>query len=202
MNGHEPSATLVSPTDDELIAAVRDGDDAAFEVLYRRYHYRVARYVRGMVRDRGRAEDVVQEIFLSALRRMRATDARIVFRPWIFEIAKNAAIDHFRRTSRAEEVSIDASEALRPTDQLRLVGSSRVRPEHAVLAKERFDHLRGAFGGLSESHHRVLVLRELEGLSYREIAQRMEMSRPAVESALFRARRRLAQEYARAAAVA
>jgi RNA polymerase sigma factor (sigma-70 family) len=189
-------------SDDQLIAAVRRGNDHAFEQLYRRYSAPIARFVAGRVRDRGRAEDLVQEIFLSALRRMRATDARISFRPWIFEIAKNAAIDHYRRTSRAEEVSIHADDALRPTDQLRLVGWPHTRPENAILHKERFDQLRDAFAELSANHHRVLVLRELEGLSYREIALKMDMTRPAVESALFRARRRLQQEYARAEAVA
>jgi RNA polymerase sigma factor (sigma-70 family) len=188
-------------TDAQLIAAVRRGNDHAFEQLYRRYSAAVTRFVDGRVRDTGRAEDLVQEVFLSALRRMRATDATIAFRPWIFEIAKNAAIDHYRRASRAEEVSIDSDDALRPADQLRLVGA-HARPEHAILHKERFDQLRGAFAELSQSHSRVLVLRELEGLSYREIAKKMDMTRPAVESALFRARRRLQQEYARAAAVA
>ena len=189
-------------SDTQLIAAVRRGNDHAFEQLYRRYSASIERFVASRVRDRGRAEDLVQEIFLSALRRLRATDTEITFRPWIFEIAKNAAIDLYRRTSRAEEVSIHADDALRPADQLRLVGVAHMRPENAFLHKERFDQLRGAFAELSTNHHRVLVLRELEGLSYREIAQKMDMTRPAVESALFRARRRLQQEYARAEAVA
>ena len=189
-------------SDIQLIAAVRRGNDHAFEQLYRRYSAGIERFVAGRVRDRGRAEDLVQEIFLSALRRLRATDTEITFRPWIFEIAKNAAIDHYRRTSRTEEVSIHADDALRPADQLRLVGGAHMRPENAFLHKERFNQLRGAFAELSTNHHRVLVLRELEGLSYREIAQKMDMTRPAVESALFRARRRLQQEYARAEAVA
>jgi RNA polymerase sigma factor (sigma-70 family) len=189
-------------SDAQLIAAVRRGNDHAFEQLYRRYNAAIARFVGSRVRDSGRAEDLVQEIFLSALRRLRATDTTITFRPWIFEIAKNAAIDHYRRMSRTEEVSIHADDALRPTDQLRLVGRPHMRPETAALNKEAFDQLRDAFAGLSTNHHRVLVLRELEGLSYREIAQEMDMTRPAVESALFRARRRLQQEYARAEAVA
>jgi RNA polymerase sigma factor (sigma-70 family) len=189
-------------SDAHLIAAVRRGSDLAFEQLYRRYSASVGRFVAARVRDSGRAEDLLQEIFLSALRRIRATDGTIVFRPWIFEIAKNAAIDHYRRTSRTEEVSIHADDVLRPADQLRLMGAPHARPENAVLHKEQFDQLRGAFAELSTNHHRVLVLRELEGLSYREIAKEMDMTRPAVESALFRARRRLQQEYQRAEAVA
>lgn len=189
-------------SDAQLIAAVRRGNDHAFEQLYRRYSSQVERFVANRVRDRGRAEDLVQEVFVSALRRLRATRSDIAFRPWVFEIAKNAAIDHYRRTSRTEEVSIHGDDALRPADQLRLVGWAHARPDNAVLEKERFNQLRDAFAGLSPSHHRVLVLRELEGRSYREIAQEMDMTRPAVESALFRARRRLHQEYTRAEAVA
>jgi RNA polymerase sigma factor (sigma-70 family) len=189
-------ARATDASDGDLVALVRAGDDCAFEELYRRYSRRVAGFVCRMVGDPDRAEDVTQEAFFSALRRLRQTEGEIVFKPWVFEIAKNAAIDHFRRTSRAEEISLTADDgALRPGDHLRLVGCEPV-PEAAFEGKEQFDHLRGAFDELSESHSRILVLRELEGLSYREIGERMTMSRPAVESTLFRARRRLNEEYA------
>src|SRR5687767_12118466 len=149
-------------SDNQLIAAVRRGNDHAFEQLYRRYSASIERFVASRVRDRGRAEDLVQEIFLSALRRMRATDGEITFRPWIFEIAKNAAIDHYRRTSRAEEISIHADDALRPADQLRLVGWAHARPENAILHKERFDQLRDAFAELRSEEHTS----ELQSLAY------------------------------------
>jgi RNA polymerase sigma factor (sigma-70 family) len=186
-------ATSCEPADRELVAAVRAGDDAAFEELYRRYRARVTGFVRGMVRDDARAEDIAQDAFLSALRRMRATDAEIAFKPWIFEIARNAAIDHYRRTSRAEEVSMDTKEGLRPSDHGRLAGGAA--PDSALMAKERLDHLCGAFDELSDVHTRVLVMRELEGLSYREISEQLDLTRSSVESALFRARRRLEHEY-------
>ena len=147
-----------------------------------------------MVKDHQRAEDVTQEVFVSALRRMRATERPIAFKPWIYEIAKNACIDQFRRSKRAEEVSFDADEGLAPSDYTRLVSREPV-PDAALAAKQQLDDLCGAFGGLSDAHHEILVLRELEGLSYREIGERMGMSRPAVESTLFRARRRLTEEY-------
>jgi RNA polymerase sigma factor (sigma-70 family) len=183
-------------TDDDqrLVAAVRRGDDRAFEALYGRYHRRINAYVLGMVKDHGRAEDVTQEVFVSALRRMRETERPIAFKPWIYEIAKNACIDQFRRSRRTEEVSFDAEDGLAPGDYGRLVGSDPT-PDAAVAAKQELDHLCGAFGGLSDTHHEILVLRELEGLSYREIGDRMGMSRSAVESTLFRARRRLTEEY-------
>jgi len=148
----------------------------------------------GMVKDHGRAEDVTQEVFVSALRRMRETERPIAFKPWIYEIAKNACIDQFRRSKRAEEISLEADDGLAPSDYGRLVGSDPA-PHDAVAAKQELNDLCGAFGGLSDTHHEILVLRELEGLSYREIGDRMGMSRPAVESTLFRARRRLTEEY-------
>ena len=147
-----------------------------------------------MVKDHGRAEDITQEVFISALRRMRETDRAIAFKPWIYEIAKNACIDQFRRSRRAEEVSMDAGEGLGQADHGRLAAAEPT-PDDAVDAKQQLDHLCGAFGGLSDSHHEILVLREFEGLSYREIGDRMGLSRPGVESTLFRARKRLTEEY-------
>lgn len=178
--------------DSELVAAVRAGDDQAFAELYRRHQPSVARFVRRRVGDEGRSEDVVQECFVSALRRMRQTDSELAFRPWIFEIARNASIDAHRRALRRDEVSIDAG-TLRPADTGRLQGSPA--PDALLLGKESFDHFRGALDELSDAHHRIIVLRELEGRSYREIGERMELSQAAVESTLFRARRRLALEY-------
>src|SRR3954470_2322139 len=186
--------TSGDPTDHQLVAAVRAGDDRAFECLYERYQRRIAAYIYGMVNDYARAEDIAQDVFMSALWRMRETERPIAFKPWIYEIAKNACIDQFRRSRRAEEVSYDAEEGLGAADYGRLV-SSEAMPEDQLESKTNLDHLRGAFGGLSETHHEILVMRELEGLSYREIGDRLGMSRPSVESTLFRARRRLTEEY-------
>jgi RNA polymerase sigma factor (sigma-70 family) len=215
MGGHEKRetgngilATLASPgvsatarsrpdvTDHDLVQAVRAGDDHAFERLYHRYHRRISAYIFGMVHDHGRAEDLTQEVFVSSLRRMRQTDRPIAFKPWIYEIAKNACIDQFRRTSRTEEVSIDADDGagLAPADHGKLQARG-LSPDDAVESKQQLADLQGAFGGLSEAHHQILVMRELEGLSYREIGERLGMSRPSVESTLFRARRRLTEEY-------
>src|SRR3954465_7449154 len=186
--------TAGETTDHQLVAAVRAGDDRAFECLYERYQRRIAAYIYGMVNDYARAEDIAQDVFMSALRRMRETERPIAFKPWIYEIAKNACIDQFRRSRRAEEVSYDADDGLGAPDYGRLV-STDAMPEAELDSKQQMDHLRGAFGGLSETHHEILVMRELEGLSYREIGERLGMSRPSVESTLFRARRRLTEEY-------
>ena len=178
-------------TDDlALVAAVRAGDDRAYELLFVRYQARIAAYVRGMVRDHGRAEDITQEVFISALRRLRQTDSPIAFKPWIYEIAKNACIDAFRRSRNTNEVSFDAEEGLGPS----MVDRGGA-PDAIVDTKLAIDDLCGAFGGLSQTHHDILVMREFEGLTYAEIGERLGLSRAAVESTLFRARRRLTEEY-------
>src|SRR5438270_2695982 len=103
LQGSPPTAC----TEHELVAAVRRGDDRAFELLFSSYERRITAYVAGMVGDHARAEDITQDVFISALRRMRETRRPIAFKPWIYEIAKNACIDEFRRSRRASEVSLD-----------------------------------------------------------------------------------------------
>src|SRR3712207_6027748 len=189
-----PTRAATLQSDCDLVAAVRRGDDRAFEELYARYQRRISSYIFGMVKDHARAEDLTQDVFMSALRRMRDTDRPIAFKPWIYEIAKNACIDQFRRNKRAEEVSYDADEGLGAADYGRLVTGDPT-PDVALDHKQQLDHLRGALGGLSDAHHQILVMREFEGLSYREIGEKMGMTRPSVESTLFRARKRLSEEY-------
>jgi len=175
-----------------LIDAARDGDDRAFEELYARYRGRISGFILARVRDHGRSEDVAQEVFISALHRLRCSSRPIQFKPWIYEIAKNACIDEYRRTQRTREVSLDSGVDESAWSRL---PSRAPTPPAAVETKQRLTDLRGAFGGLSDSHHQLLVLREFEGLSYDEIGARTGMTRQMVESALFRARRKLTEEY-------
>jgi RNA polymerase sigma factor (sigma-70 family) len=189
-----PIVTPLSPStsDERLIAAIRCGDDRAFEELHRRYRPRVGSYVLSLVGDHGKAEDITQEIFISALRRLRVTDRPILFKPWIFEIAKNACIDQSRRAQRSREVLLDEEpEPIGNRSHLRLAPD----PDTAITRKQQLADLCGAFGTLSETHHQVLVMRELEGRSYTEIAYKLGMTVPVVESTLFRARRKLGEEY-------
>jgi RNA polymerase sigma factor (sigma-70 family) len=180
-------------TEQELIEAARIGDDRAFEELYARYRARIDVFIRGRIRDHARAEDVGQEVFISALRRVRSSDQEIAFKPWIYEIAKNACIDEHRRSQRRHEVSLDADAELSSGQGALL--SIGPTPPAAAESKQKLNDLRSAFGGLSKNHHQLLVMREFEGLSYDEIGRRLGMSRQMVESALFRARRKLAVEY-------
>ena len=188
---------LVAPLRSEaaLVDATRDGDDRAFEQLYARYRERIHAFILSKVRDHGRAEDLGQEVFMSALRQLRATKAPIVFKPWLYTIAKNACIDEFRRGARGREIPIESDEQLANGASGERLVSAVPTPVSAIEAKQSLADLRGAFGGLTESQHRLLVMRELEGLSYEEIGTRLGMSKQMVESGLFRARRKLSEEY-------
>ena len=182
-----PAATEVA--DDQLVAAVREGSEEAFEVLFRRYRPRIVAYVRGMVSDHARAEDIAQEAFMSALRGLHASSQEIAFRPWMYEIAKNACIDHLRRGRRGTEVSID-SDDFSPQEEGR-ISQSVSGTDAEVARRKELESLQMAFGDLPRSQHQILVMREFEGLSYDRIGSRLGLSRGAVESQLFRARRTL-----------
>jgi RNA polymerase sigma factor (sigma-70 family) len=185
----------ISPeaTDEHLVEAVKAGEADAFAVLFRRYRPEIARYAGRTLGDDGRAEDVVQETFLLALRGIRSLDRPSGFKAWLFRIAHNACIDQVRRRGRSEEVPFDA-DRLGPGDEIRLF---RQAPStHAALTQRQdMEHLRQAFVGLPVAQAEILILRELEGLSYEDIAARMGISRSAVESLLFRARRSLRAEF-------
>lgn len=171
----------------------RSGNSGAFEALFRRYHRQIVAYVRGIVPAHGGADDIVQDVFISAYRNLLSSDREIAFRPWLYEISKNACIDQLRRAGRASEVSID-SERFRDRDEGRLAAA--VRSTHAeVSRRQRLESLKMAFNELPQRQHDVLVMRELEGLSYDKIGSRVGLSRSAVESMLFRARKRLKTEF-------
>ena len=140
-------ATLSRPAehdeDRDLVARVRAGDERAFESLFVRYQPRIAAFVRSRLRDHGRAEDITQEVFISALRRLRETDTEIAFKPWIYEIAKNACIDAWRRSRNTDEISFDEQDALGADDHGRLAQPA-LTPDSAIDVKLAFDDLRQA----------------------------------------------------------
>jgi RNA polymerase sigma factor (sigma-70 family) len=182
---------VAAAEDERLVSAAREGDDRAFEQLYARYRARIRAFALRMTRDPDRADDLVQDVFISALRRLRETDTPISFRPWIYEIARNACIDEYRRRRRIMEVPIDRDSTDGWLDHL----PGGPSPEAAIESKQQLEDLCGAFRGLSERHHRIIVARELEGKSYQQIGAELDMSQVVVESTLFRARRRLTEEF-------
>src|ERR1700760_815252 len=105
-----PAAALRSEL--SLVTDARRGDDRAFEELYSRYRQRIFAFILSRVHDHGRAEDIAQEVFISALRRLRTTDQEIVLQPWLYTIAKNACIDEFRRGERGAAVPVGSDDDL------------------------------------------------------------------------------------------
>src|SRR3954469_3734403 len=185
MDGRDHQAA----TDARLTIAAGQGDDDAFAVLYERYAPRIGAYLMRLVGDEHLAQDLTHEVFVSALRRLRTDRPPIAVGPWLYRIARNASIDVHRRAQIVRHVPLDGASEQRPSV------SRESRPEAAAEVRQWLEQLRDVLGGLSETHRTVLVLRELEGLSNREIGDRLGVSRPAVEGLLFRARTKLRREY-------
>ena len=186
------AAASTEAREEELVAGAQAGSPEAFEALFRRYRDRIGNFVRASVRDEGRTEDVVQEIFFSAHSSLSKLANPSAFRPWLYQIARNACLDEARRRSRQDDLILGWEEFPPPDERIVIHNQGADR---MLSRKEELANLTQALDGLPQSQHDALVLRELEGMSYDEIGRRMRLSRPAVESVLFRARRGLRGEY-------
>src|SRR4051795_12900358 len=176
-------------TDARLAIAASQGDDDAFAVLYERYAPRIGAYLMRLVGDEHLAQDLTQEVFVSALNRLRSARPPIAVGPWLYRIARNASIDVHRRSQLVRQVPLPSPEEESGTL------TWRHEPQTQAELRQWLDDLRDLLGGLSDRHRSVLVLREFEGLSNGEIAERLGVSRPAVEGLLFRARAKMRSEY-------
>ena len=171
--------------DAELVASARAGDQVAFAVLIGRYEARIVRLVRGMVPESD-TEDVTQETFLKAYRKLGAFDGRSSFYTWIYRIAANTAMDWRKKERHRRHAPLPEG----PEGE-EAVESTEAGPDRASVRRELGERIDAAIEALPEKYHEILVLREIEGLSYEEIAERLEISKGTVESRLFRARERL-----------
>src|SRR3954470_10674831 len=176
-------------SDARLTVAAGHGDDEAFAVLYVRYAPRIEAYLQRLLDDRHLAQDLTQEVFVSALNRLRSARPPIAVGPWLYRIARNASIDVHRRSQLVRQVPLPSP------DEENGTLTWRHEPQAQAELRQWLDDLRDLLGGLSDRHRSVLVLRELEGLSNGEIAERLGLSRPAVEGLLFRARAKMRSEY-------
>ena len=169
--------------DRDLVARFQNGDPEAFDDLYRRYFDRLHRYCRRHTRDNHEAEEVAQEAFVKALRSMHSLEGERRFYPWMTVIAKRITIDRHRKLSRVEL-----------TDQPDL-GSVDPDVDHLFSAVDAAN-VREALANLGPRHRDVLLLREAEGLSYADIAIKLDVPVTTVEALLHRARKALRREYA------
>jgi RNA polymerase sigma factor (sigma-70 family) len=176
------SPLLRTASDEKLIALTRRGRDEAYETLVERYRPRLLAFIQHMLRSREDAEDVLQEVYVAALRAMRTDDRPIHAKPWLYRIARNRALNHLRRPVDVGVESMDTFEG-------HGAASSAL---DAVAGRERLREIVADVHDLPESQRTALILREFDALSYNEIADTMDTTVPAVKSLLVRARMGLA----------
>jgi RNA polymerase sigma factor (sigma-70 family) len=177
-----PSALLRLQSDERLIALVRRGQPAAFETLVSRYQSRLLAFCRHMLGSREDAEDVLQEVFAAAFNAILADEREINVRPWLYRIARNRSLNHLRRASAIGVDSMDVHYA-----------DGGMSTAEKVMRRESFRQLIGDVQQLAETQRTALLLREIDALSYEQIADTMETTVPAVKSLLVRARISLAE---------
>jgi RNA polymerase sigma-70 factor (ECF subfamily) len=176
-------------SDSELVREAQRGSHAAFEVLVRRYSERAFRAAYRVLRDAEHAHDVVQEAFIKAYRGLRSFEQRSAFYTWLYRIVVNLALDRRRRERPGEQVPWD-DEAGRQAD-LRAVVREPPSPETGSRRAEILRLVDEGIRRLPDGQREVLLLREVEGLSYEEIAATMKISKGTVMSRLHYARRKM-----------
>ncbi len=168
--------------DERLVTMTRRGHPGAFDALVQRYQARLHSFCRHMLGSTEDAEDVLQEVFASAYNAMLSDDRPINVRPWLYRIARNRSLNHLRRPQHAGQDSMDVFE--------RAGGETTA---DAVHRREDFRLLIVDVRGLPESQRTALLMREIDALSYEQIAEAMETTVPSVKSLLVRARLGLAE---------
>ena len=180
------------PVDDrELVAAAQRGDRDAFKTLFERYHRRAYALALGVVRHPDDALDVVQEAFIKAHKYLDKFEGNSSFYTWLYRIVMNLAIDHLRKHRRVKPVELDEASAAEAVDDSLLPRILGGNPGRALLDKEIRKRIDAALDELSDNHRAVIVMRELEGLSYEDMAQAMSCSKGTIMSRLFHARRNM-----------
>ena len=175
-----PVPLLRLRTDEQLLALFRSGREDAFRAIHDRYHDRLLAYVRHMLRGHSEAEDVVQDVFLRAYGSLRSGEREIAVRPWLYRVAHNRCIDYVRRAPAAP---------LQPDELL----PGGIDPVAAAEQREDLRRLVSDLHALPEQQRSALIIRELEGLSYDDLATTLGVTVPAVKSLLVRARTGLAE---------
>jgi RNA polymerase sigma factor (sigma-70 family) len=178
--GRSPLLRLRS--DEQLIALTRRGNQAAFEMLVQRYESRLLAFCRHMLRSKEDAEDVLQEVFAASYNALMADQRPINTRPWLYRIARNRCLNHLRKPRPTGQDSMDIFE--------RDNGTSTADTVHR---REEFRQIVADVGLLPETQRSALLLREIDALSYEQIAEAMDTTVPSVKSLLVRARVSLAE---------
>ncbi|MGN6189024.1 MAG: RNA polymerase sigma factor [Conexibacter sp.] len=172
-------------SDEQLVRLFRAGSDEAFRVIHDRYRTRLFAYARQMLGgSRADAEDALQDVFVRAYGALRANDREVSLRAWLYRIAHNRCIDELRRPAGAPSA---------PIEVLELVQAPASDPMDAVERRESLRRLVEDVQRLPEQQRSALLMREISGMAYADLAAALDVTIPAVKSLLVRARIGLAQ---------
>ncbi len=177
-----PTPLLRLQSDERLIVLIRRGSHGAFEALVARYQSRLLAFCRHMLGSREDAEDVLQEVFAASFNAILADDRAINVRPWLYRIARNRSLNHLRRV---QAIGVDSMDV-----HLSEGGATTADKVHK---REEFRLLVADVQELPETQKTALLLREIDALSYEQIAEVMDTTIPSVKSLLVRARVSLAE---------
>ncbi|MCA9001350.1 MAG: sigma-70 family RNA polymerase sigma factor [Planctomycetes bacterium] len=179
----------IEANDEELVRATLEGSRDAFQVLVERHQARLFSLARHYLRSQQEMEDLVQESFLKAFSRLSSFQGQASFFTWLYRITKNTILDHLKRQGRSPVQAMEDPEETASGPSGAIGRSSRLpAPDAGMLSSEVVQITRDVLQELPDIFRDVLILRELEGLSYGEISETLGVSLGTVESRIFRAR--------------
>jgi RNA polymerase sigma-70 factor (ECF subfamily) len=185
---------LANLPDADVVALAKEGRDAAFRELVRRYERPVFSLVYRVVRDRDTAEDLAQDTFVKVLNHIDRYRPEFKFSSWLFKIANNVAIDHLRRRT-VDTVSLEGSRYATTTDQVEAtsvrVAASQESPLEELESRELGSAIERAIAGLRPEYRACILLRHVEDRSYEEIAAMLDIPLGTVKTYIHRARHEL-----------
>ena len=180
--------------DRQLVERAQRGDKRAFELLVEKYQRKLARLLSRFIRDPAEVEDVTQEAFIKAYRALPAFRGDSAFYTWLYRIGINTAKNYLmamgRRAPTSTEVEADEAEGFEEGEHLRDINT----PESVLLSNEIAETVNSTIEALPEELRTAIQLREIEGMSYEDIAQVMNCPIGTVRSRIFRAREAIAEQ--------
>ncbi|MGH8723647.1 MAG: RNA polymerase sigma factor RpoE [Burkholderiales bacterium] len=180
--------------DRQLVARAQHGDKQAFELLVEKYQRKLARLLSRFIRDPAEVEDVTQEAFIKAYRALPAFRGDSAFYTWLYRIGINTAKNYLmamgRRAPTSTEVGAEDAEGFEESEQLRDINT----PESLLLSNEIAQTVNATIEGLPEELRTAIQMREIEGMSYEDIAKAMDCPIGTVRSRIFRAREAIAEQ--------
>ena len=179
--------------DQQLVKRAQQGDRQAFNLLVVKYQRKLARLLSRFIRDQSEVEDVTQEAFIKAYRALPAFRGDSAFYTWLYRIGINTAKNYLmamgRRAPTSTEVGAEEAEGFEEGEQLRDINT----PESVLLSNEIAETVNSTIEQLPEELRQAIQMREIEGMSYEEIAQAMNCPIGTVRSRIFRARDAIAE---------